>query len=248
MPKVLSKTDFDTSNAWKNVYGASGYFLATGDRKLPDGVTVKMPEEIKSRELKWPDGVRRFSYRTWPVLPVGHFTPSYDNVQIAFNVLGANRKATWAQLPGTTNKLLNYQDTDYEYALNTVAPEFGGGTEIWRLLVPGMPRKNFYPRQPKSPFDGPVKNGQLVTKHAGNTRIIECALPWSEIPDVKIAMQQKRPIKFSFLVNDAGAPGQNGAGVMELSKNRSVAKPNYYAFHVDWAGHWANELLFGWQK
>jgi len=100
----------------------------------------------------------------------------------------------------------------------------------------------FYPRQPASPFDGAVK-GQLVVKHVGNTRIVEAAIPWREIPAVRAAMLAHRPIKFSFLVNDAGGPG-----AMELATNRSVSKLNGYAFHVDWANHWSNQLEFGWQK
>ena len=66
-----------------------------------------------------------------------------------------------------------YEDTDYEYALNPVAPAFGGGTEVWRLLAPGMPRKHFYPRQFKSAVDGgPVTGAKLIIKRDGNTRIV----------------------------------------------------------------------------
>ena len=43
---------------------------------------------------------------------------------------------------------------------NTVAPEYGGGFEIWRMLVPGMPAKNTsILASPKSSFDGAVKDG-----------------------------------------------------------------------------------------
>ena len=47
-----------------------------------------------------------------------------------------------------------YQCADSEYALNTVAPAYGGGFEVWRLEVPGMVRKHFYPRQPRHPREG----------------------------------------------------------------------------------------------
>jgi hypothetical protein len=201
-----------------------------------------MPTELKRKEHRWPDGVRRFSYARWPHLPAGHFIPAYDNVQIAFNVLPESAKTTIPFLPGTMPRFTHYHDTDYEYALNLVAPEYGGGTEIWRLLYPGMPRKHFYPRQPRSPFDGPARGGKLVVTHDGATRIVECAIPWSEIPHVRAAMKAGKPVKFSFLVNDA-----NGAGLMELGRERGVAKLNP-SFHVDWAEHWANELEFGWGK
>jgi hypothetical protein len=140
-------------------------------------------------------------------------------------------------MPGFTN----YKDTDYEYALNPIAPEYGGGVEIWRLQVPGMPRKSFYPRQPKSPYDGAVK-GQLVIKRDGNTRIVEAAIPWSEIPDVKQKLDLGENIKFTFRVNDNKNPG-----IMELSHERSVAKRNA-SMQSDWVEHWANEVEFGWEK
>jgi hypothetical protein len=242
------KTDFDTKGNWRGAYGSDGYALAGLPPHLPAGVTLEMPTELNRIEHRWPKGVRRYSYRKWPELPVGHFNPAYDNVQIAFNVLPEAQKTTLMELPGTMHKYTMYQDTDYEYALNKVAAKYGGGTEIWRLQVPGMPRKHFYPRQPKSPFDGAVKGGKLVVKSVGGTRIVECAIPWSEIPAVYQARKAGRPVKFSFLVNDAGdGKGNAGAGMMELGEDRSVAKLNP-SFHVDWAEHWANELQFGWEK
>ena len=192
-------------------------------------------------ELHWPAGVRRYSYRKDPELPAGN-APSHDNVQIAFNVLPPDQKYLLPHPPGVMPGFTNYADTDYEYALNQVAPQYGGGTEIWRLSYPGMPRKHFYPRQPKSPLDGPAHGGKLVVTRDANTRIVECAIPWTEIPDVKKCLDAGRPIKFSFRVNDNA-----GGGTMELSRGRSVAKRNG-SFHVDWAEHWANELEFGWGK
>jgi hypothetical protein len=134
------------------------------------------------------------------------------------------------------------QDTDYEYALNKVAEKYGGGTEIWRLYAPGMPWKHFYPRQPKSPLDGPVQGGKLVVVQNATTRIVEAAIPWSEIPEVKALKDAGKPIKFSFRVNDNA-----GVGCMELSRGRSVAKHGG-SFHVDWVEHWENQVEFGWEK
>ena len=145
---------------------------------------------------------------------------------------------------GTMPRYTGYKCTDYEYALNTVSPEYGGGFEIWRMLVPGMPRKHFYPRQPKSPYDGPVQNGKLVTRREGNTLYTECAIPWSEIPDVRKVLDTGGKIKFSYRVNDDGA----GGACMELARKRSVSKKNSRAFHPDWKEHWANELEFSFGK
>ena len=135
-----------------------------------------------------------------------------------------------------------YLCTDYEFAFNKVAEKHGGGTEVWRLLAPGVPRKHFYPRQPKAPIDGgPVKEAKMVMTHEGNTRIIEAALPWSEIPLVKEKMLKKERIKMSFRVND------NGGSAFELAANRSVSTINIYSFHDYWANSWSAEVEFGFE-
>ncbi|MGC8668720.1 MAG: hypothetical protein ACP5VE_11455 [Chthonomonadales bacterium] len=197
-------------------------------------------DRAKTRALHWPAGVRRFSYRKDPDLPSGNGT---DNVQIAFNVLPADRK-TWLPYPrGTMPHFMTYQDTDYEFAFNQVAPQYGGGFEIWRLLAPGMPRKHFYPRQPKAPVDGgPVSNGKLVMRREGNTRIVEAALPWSELRDVKSCIDAGLPVKFTCRINDNGGPA------LELAAERSVSKAGTPTFHNDWTTHWANELEFSFER
>ncbi|MDQ2731288.1 MAG: hypothetical protein M3Y56_06480, partial [Armatimonadota bacterium] len=233
--------DDHTGGNWKGVYGADGYNIITAAEKYPAYVTVTTPEVTERETLTWPADVRRYSYRKDPELPAGN-APNHDNVQIAFNVLPPDRKPWYPAPPGTMPGFIHYKDTDYEYALNPVAVKYGGGVEIWRLDEPGMPHKNFYPRQPRSPYDGPVKNGQLAITRDGNTRIVEAAIPWSEIPDVKKCLDAHRTIKFSYRVNDNA-----NIGCMELSRLRSVAKRNG-SFHVDWTEHWANELEFGWGK
>jgi hypothetical protein len=192
-------------------------------------------------EYTWPEGVRRYSYRMDPDLPAGNF-PNHDNIQIAFNVIPDADKPWAMNPPGTLPKFTGYWDTDYEYALNPVAAKYGGGTEIWPLRRPDLPNKHYYPHSPKAPNEGPVKGGKLVIIHEGNTRIAECALPWSEIPDVKKSLDAGKTIKFSYRVNDNA-----GADCMELSYKRSVAKRNG-SFKVDWVEHWANELEFAFEK
>ena len=198
---------------------------------------VKDTDTATPQSLTWPEGVRRYSYRMNPILPAGNF-PNLDNVQIAFNVLPRARKLFTESPPGTMPDYTISPDTDYEYALNQVAEKYGGGTEIWRLNAPGMPLKHFYPRQPKSARDGSVTNGKLVVVHEGNTRIVEAAIPWSEIPEVKAQADTGAPIKFSYRINDNA-----GVGCMELSRGRSVAKHGG-AFHVDWVEHWGESGHF----
>lgn len=236
--------DFDTEGNWNGKYGALGYYMVGEMPSLPAGVVCRPVEYDELVALPWPAGVRRYTYRKRPVLPDGNSGENFDNILIAFNVLPIGEDGMEAAAPGTMPRYVGYKCTDYEYALNTVAPCYGGGTEIWRMLVPGMPRKHFYPRQPKSPYDGAVKEGRLVTRRDGNTLYTECAIPWSEIPDVKAAIDRDGVIKFSFRVNDDGAP----AACMELAKGRSVSKRNSRAFHPDWKEHWANELEFAVEK
>ncbi len=189
---------------------------------------------------EWPEGVRRFSYRKQFVLPSGN-APNFDNVQLAFNVLAPEQKLDAPCPPGTMPGYIITTDTDYELALNPVAPQYGGGTEIWRLRRPDMPYKHFFPRQPASPVDGPAQGQLVITRDAGQ-RIVECAIPWSELPEVKRKLDAGAPIKFSYRVNDNA-----GVGCLELSRNRSVAKRST-SFRADWLEHWGNELEFGWEK
>ena len=242
---VLIREDFDTKGNWKGVYGNAGYWVFGADPFLPQGITLKATDTEVLAPFGWPEGVRHFSYRKDPVLPDNSTGMGFatDNVQIAFNVIPMGQDGYGSFPKGTMPRYTSYKCTDYEYALNPVDPKYGGGTEIWRLLVPGMPRKHFYPRQPKSPYDGPVKNGKLAIVRTGNTLITECAIPWIEIPDVKKALDEKRTIKFSFRVND----NNNMGACMELARERSVSKLNSRAFHADWKEHWANEVEFGFE-
>lgn len=238
--KFVSVDEYTHGN-WKGVYGSAGHVIAGAPEALPSFAKFAFSTEIKKEELKWPEGVRRFSYRKRPDLPAG-YPDSHDNVQLAFNALPPSEKPWLPSPPGTPPRWMMYYDTDYEYALNEVAPKYGSGTEIWRLQTPGMPTKHFYPRQPKSPFDGAVKNGKLVMRRDGNMRIVEVALPWSEIPEVKKRLDAGENVKFSFRINDNSGPSY------ELATERSVSKANSTTFHNNWQTHWSNEVEFGFQK
>jgi hypothetical protein len=196
------------------------------------------PEKIISqgKELTWPAGVRRFSYRKDFEVPSGN---GKHNVQIAFNVIPPEKKDHLQCPPGTMHRFCAYFDTDYEFALNKVGDPFGGGTEIFCLQRPGMMRKHFFPRQPMAPVDGgPVKgDAKLVVKD----NVVECAIPWSELPEVKQCLAKRQTVKFGFRVN-------NGGEAFELAAGRSVSKDNCFAFHNDWSTHWANEIEFGFEK
>jgi hypothetical protein len=232
--------NLETRGNWKGKLGRDGHAIVGHEYRLPAGAKLIVPEEIAKKDHVWPSGVRRYSYRRWPTIP-GGFGDAYDGVQIAFNAVPVEQEDMLPNPPGTPRYFTDYKTTDYEYDLHPVAPQFGGGTEVWRLLVPGMPRKHFYPRQPKSKFDGAVKAARMAVSHVGNTRVIEAAIPWSEIPHVRALMAARKPVKFAFLVQDDKGPGQ-----METARNRSVSRKSGLSFHVDWGGHWANEVEWGW--
>jgi hypothetical protein len=200
------------------------------------------PDHVKGLDgdkLDWPAGVRHYSYRKNFDVPSG--TGKHDNVQIAFNVM--DEKPWLPYPPGTMPHFISYKDTDYEYALNNVAPQFGGGVEIWRLAAPGVPIKTFFPREPHSAIDGgPVKSGQLVSRREANWRIVEAAIPWSEMPGVYKRIAAGQTLKFSCRVND------NEGEPRELAQGRSVSKDNPPAFHDSWQTHWSNEIEFGVEK
>jgi len=239
----LAGTDLKTGANWQGTYGHDGYNVIGAPPSYPSYVKITVPEIAQKKEHDWPDDVRRYSYRQRPDLPFGSNPNKFANVLIAFNVIPEDQKPDMIPFPpGTMTGFLPHSDTDYEYALNKVADASGGGTEIWRCLVPGMPRKSFFPRQVASPYDGPVTSGQLIVRDDGNTRIVEAALPWTEIPLVQKAMQAGQPIKFSFRVNGGDGPS------MELAEGRSVSKKNPYTFHPDWTEHWSNEVEFSFAK
>jgi hypothetical protein len=233
--------DYRTSGNWRGKYGASGYNVIGERPKYPAHITVTTPQHADMKTLEWPKGVRRFTYRKDPVTP-GCGGP-LDNIQIAFNAVPDAEKNQWiTNLPGRPPKFIWYKDTDYEYSLNLVAEKYGGGTEIWRMLVPGMPPKNFYPRQPKSPWDGAVTEGKLAIKYVDDMRLVECAIPWKEIPDVHKLMLSGKPVKFTCRVNRAG-----GGPMMELPMHRLASRVNSAALDAQWEPHWANDLAFGWE-
>jgi hypothetical protein len=197
-------------------------------------------KETSRREFRWPAGVRRYSYRRGPDLPSGDGT---DNLQLGFGVFPPGSNGMYTAAPGVMPGFIAGKVTDYEYALNPVATNYGGGAEIWRLLAPGVPNKHYYPRQPKAPRDGgPVKDGQLVMAVEGTTRIVEAALPWTEIPDVKRALDAGQPVRFTYRANNNGAPA------LELNANRSVSRINTYALHDLWSHSWEPQAEFVLEK
>ncbi len=236
MAGAVLPVDKVTRDKFSGVYGKE--LLLLPGRAAAGDIKFAWNDHVARTEYRWPEGVSRYSYRMSPILPFNG-----DNLQIAFNVLPDDRKDMLPAPPGTFNGYIDYQTVDYEYALNVVADQWGGGTEIWRLAYPGMPRKHFYPRQPMSPADGPAKGARMITVYQNGTRVTECAIPWPEIPDVKVALDAGKTIKFSFKANDT-----DSSACLELSRERSVSRRTDNAMHPDWAEHWSVETEFSFEK
>jgi hypothetical protein len=199
------------------------------------------PDAVKDehgKELMWPAGVRHFTYRKNFEIPSSGGGQGHDNVQIAFNVI--EKKPWLPNPPGTMPHFITYWDTNYEFALNKVAPEYGGGYEVWRLAAPGVPMKHYFPREPKAPKDsGPVHDAKLSIVYRDGERMVEAAIPWHEIPEVRARILSGKTIKFSCRINN------NKGESRELATGRSVSKINTFTFHDQWQAHWSNELEFG---
>lgn len=196
--------------------------------------------ETVGRTLKWPSGVRRYTYRRRPELPQGG-QPPHDNVQIAFNVLSDLEKPWLPAAPGAFKTYSAYWDSDYCFDLNPVAERYGGGTEIWIERAPWLPDKHFFPRSPKHPKEGPVEGGRLAIRREGGLRLVDAAIPWTAMPEVKAARDAGRTVKFTCRVNDDA----DANACTELTRNRSAAKRNE-SFKPAWKEHWSNEIEFGW--
>ncbi len=240
---ALLGVDESNPGKWIGRFGQAGYLIPGANlAEFQSGYSCALRDDDVKLKLEWPKDVRRYSYRKRPVLPDGQ-APAFDNLQIAFNAIPDDQDPIVVDaLPGRMRGFVLDMLTDYEFALNRVAVQYGGGTEIWRMQVPDGVRKHFYPRQPKAPWEGAVKNGKLVIDYRDGTRFMEAASPWSEIPHVKALMEAGRPVKFTFRVND-----ESGAA-LEFGRGRSVTRPGFHTFHPDWRRSYSNEIEFSFQK
>ena len=196
-------------------------------------------ERVEKIVHRWPDGVRRYSYRRRPELPCGL---GHDNIQIAFNVLPDEAKPWHPAAPGMFKGYSSYWDSDYVFCLNPVAPQYGGGTEVWRERAPNLPNKHYFPHAANGPGEGAAATAKLTVTREGDELVYVASIPFAEMPEVGAARAAGRPVKFSCRINDNA-----GGAVSELSYRRSVARRNL-SFKPDWTEHWANELVFNWEE
>lgn len=192
--------------------------------------------------LTWPAGVRRFSYRRWPATPMSMPQNKADNILLAFNAIPIGEDGLLASLPGRPTKFIAYGSTDYEFAFNLVHDDFGGGTEVWRAQVPGMPRKHFFPRQPAHVLEGPASSATCVIRYENGFRVVEGMLPWSEIPHVQALRSAGTPVALAIRIYDTQGP------TVDSNAGRSVCEGLSHCFHPDWRAGDPNEVQFGWER
>ncbi|MEM1013864.1 MAG: PA14 domain-containing protein, partial [Planctomycetota bacterium] len=257
IPAAVLRPTTDATTDQRGLTGA--YYLGTNhdhavmervDQHVKFGWQAGVPEgfefdvdALPRGELRWPDGVRRYSYRQRPLTPGSASQRPFDNVQIGFNVIEPGEDGWLASLPGRPARFPSYQTTDYAFALNRVAEDFGGGTEVFQIDAPRVPRQHGFPRQPRHKALGPVEGARLSVKHDDGTRTVEVAIPWSAMPEAHEAMLAGKPIKFSYRVNHG-----EGNFNMELARGRSAALGLSRSFHPDWNQSWPIELVFGWES
>jgi len=146
-----------------------------------------------------------------------------DRLQFALDV-----SEGWHDMAPTTNQVpLGFHavpDADYEYSLYLCA---GGGSELWRLLAPGVPRRHDYPRQLRGErTTGPVPGAQHVVRREGATYVYEVAIPQAELADLKLVAGSS----FGLMVRAGNRTGPD----LDYARDKAVAMLNGLTLHPYW--------------
>ena len=146
-----------------------------------------------------------------------------DRLQVAFDTTD-----DWHDLAADTNSVPYgfhaVPDTDYEYSLYLCDD---GKGEVWRHMAPGVPRIHDFPRQPRGKITtGAVKNAQFVVKRTDTGYVYECAIPRSEISNLKL--QTGTDFGFVFKI------GNSGGAQPEYAQDKAVCKQNGLTLHPYW--------------
>ena len=159
--------------------------------------------------------------------PRDDFPWSGDTLQFGFDVIEGyahhQLKTDEDRVPAGFHAM---PDTDYEY---TIYARNDGGSELWRLLAPGVPRGHHYPRQPRAKFDqGPVPESKHVVRRQRGVTTYELAIPWSELTEWRPQAGQK--FGFTFRVNNNQGPA------LLFAAGKSATKTNGLSLHPYWEG------------
>jgi hypothetical protein len=152
------------------------------------------------------------------------FDNSYtgDQLQLAFNV-----RDDWHDLKPVTAVPVGfhaYPDTDYEFCAYLCAD---GGSELWNILTPDMPRIHDWPHQVKGRVQpNPASGAKHAIRQDGRVRTYEIAIPRALIPELE--PQAGTTFRFAFFVgNDNGPKIRYGEG-------KAVTKTNALSLHPYW--------------
>jgi len=125
------------------------------------------------------------------------------------------------RVPGGFNAV---PDTDYEFSLYATAD---GGSELWCLLSPGMPRTHYFPRQPQGQVrQHAVKSARHSVALVDGKRVYRAAIPW-EVLNID-APRGGTSIGICFRFNSA-TDGVVDFGTDRSGKNNGLALHPYYA-------------------
>lgn len=156
-----------------------------------------------------------------------------DQLQLAFNTTPGYRDlAPVTEVPWGFHAM---PETDYEFSVSLCAD---GGSELWNLLSPGMPRMHDWPRQPRGKVTtNPTPGSRHVVRQDGDTRFYEIAIPRDRIADLKL--EAGSAFKFVFFVgNDKGPTAAFGGNKAVTKDNGLTMKPYWSASpsaDVEWA-------------
>lgn len=155
-----------------------------------------------------------------PDLPVIHFRR--DRLHVALDVT-----AHWHDLAPRTDRVPYgfhaVSDTDYEYALYACR----GGSELWRLLAPGVPRRHDFPRTGSGPrTTGPVAGAKHVVRRQGQGYVYEMAVPRAELAELKLAAGTT----FGLMLRAGNDSGPH----VDLGVNKAATKLNGLTLHPYW--------------
>ena len=168
-----------------------------------------------------------YVYRWSPESPppetgLPHIPFRRDRLHIALDVTEG-----WHDLAPTTDRVpLGFHavpDTDYEYALYLCKD----GSELWRMLAPGVPRIHDFPRQPRGErTTGPVAGAKHVVKLDGNVYTYEVAIPRAELANLKL----EPGTTFGLMLR----AGNNRGPHVDFGANKAVTKINGLTLRPYW--------------
>ena len=107
--------------------------------------------------------------------------------------------------------------------------------EVWRLMAPGLARRNYMPLCPTMAKDqGLVETAKLRVTREGNVWHYRAAIPWSELGLVQPLAAKGDIVKFTFACKNDGRTAAAWS-----NETRSIARNSQEILHPTWEGAWS---------